>query len=187
VGERARQSAALCERLSALPVLKDAAVVLAYWPLVGRGEIDLRPLLAVWRSEGKTVLLPRVTSAPGAAPAMEAAAFEGEGALAAGRFGVPEPTGPAAPLGSIGAVLLPGLAADVRGYRLGYGGGFYDAFLARLRSSLSGSLHPAPPTALALYDGFVLPALPAEPHDVPVRFVVTPSQSMPSQSAHAKR
>ncbi|MFB7599105.1 5-formyltetrahydrofolate cyclo-ligase, partial [Streptomyces sp. NPDC056160] len=67
-------------------------------------------------------------------------------------------------------VLLPGLAADSRGMRLGRGGGSYDRVLARLERA---DAHPA--LVVLLYDREVVEHVPAEPHDRPVQAVVTPS------------
>jgi 5-formyltetrahydrofolate cyclo-ligase len=64
-------------------------------------------------------------------------------------------------------VLLPGLAVSTRGERLGRGGGSYDRALGRVP--------PGRPVLALLYDGELLPAVPAEPHDRPVTGVVTPS------------
>lgn len=68
------------------------------------------------------------------------------------------------------AVLLPGLAADGRGMRLGRGGGSYDRVLARLAAV---SAHPA--LVVLLYDDEVVAQVPEEPHDHPVDVVVTPA------------
>lgn len=168
--ERAAQSRALCERLAALREL-DADTVLAYWPLTTRGEPDLRPLFEAWHRAGRVVALPRVVSARGEAPRMEAVRYGGAAHLAPARFGVMEPTGSdiIAP-DDLGAILLPGLAADRDGYRLGYGGGFYDAFLS------GGNLRAA--TVFACFDGFVLARLPREPHDRRADLIVTPRETI---------
>jgi 5-formyltetrahydrofolate cyclo-ligase len=62
-------------------------------------------------------------------------------------------------------VLLPGAAFDHRGNRLGYGGGYYDRLLARLKKKL-------PLVALA-YEEQIVDSLPAEPHDIKVDMIVT--------------
>jgi 5-formyltetrahydrofolate cyclo-ligase len=67
-------------------------------------------------------------------------------------------------------VLLPGLAVDGRGMRLGRGGGSYDRVLARLERT---GVHPA--LVVLLYDSEVVGHVPAEAHDRPVRAAVTPS------------
>jgi 5-formyltetrahydrofolate cyclo-ligase len=67
-------------------------------------------------------------------------------------------------------VLLPGLAVDARGMRLGRGGGSYDRVLGRLERARA---HPA--LVVLLYDSEVVERLPEEAHDRPVHAVVTPS------------
>ena len=67
------------------------------------------------------------------------------------------------------AVLLPGLAVDARGMRLGRGGGSYDRVLARVEAAGS-----APALVVLLYANEVVARVPEEPHDHPVRAVVTP-------------
>ena len=81
------------------------------------------------------------------------------------RFGAMQPPrgSPQVPKEAVSAVLLPGLAFDAAGRRLGYGGGFYDRLLHGWDIPTIG----VTPAAL------LLPRLPAEPHDVPVQFVVT--------------
>ena len=78
-------------------------------------------------------------------------------------FGAPEPVedGPVA-RDETALVLVPGIAFDCRGHRLGYGGGYYDRFLAR---------EPEHPTIALCYDFQLLPNLEAEPHDIPVQTV----------------
>ncbi|MEU6077045.1 5-formyltetrahydrofolate cyclo-ligase [Micromonospora sp. NPDC047074] len=92
-----------------------------------------------------------------------------DGLVAAGR-GMREPTGPRlgrAAIGRAELVVLPALAVDRRGVRLGRGGGSYDRALARVSATAL--------TVVPLHDGELVEALPAEPHDRPVRAVVTPA------------
>ncbi|PSK58900.1 5-formyltetrahydrofolate cyclo-ligase [Micromonospora sp. MH33] len=63
-------------------------------------------------------------------------------------------------------VVVPALAVDRRGYRLGRGGGSYDRALARVPATV--------PTVALLHDGELVEVVPAQPHDRPVRFVITP-------------
>ncbi|MFF5174264.1 5-formyltetrahydrofolate cyclo-ligase [Micromonospora sp. NPDC000089] len=98
------------------------------------------------------------------------ARYAGPGSLRAAGRGLREPTG--APLGRsavAGArlVVVPALAVDRHGRRLGRGGGSYDRALARVPA---GTL-----TVALLHDGELVQALPAEPHDRPVGAVLTPS------------
>lgn len=92
------------------------------------------------------------------------------GGFISGPFGIPEPVGtPATPaeLAGIDLMLIPACAIDRRGVRLGWGGGYFDRYLARL--------DPRPPIYAVVFDDDILPELPREPHDVPVDGAVTPS------------
>ncbi len=74
-------------------------------------------------------------------------------------------------------VVVPALAVDQRGTRLGRGGGSYDRALARVRCL----------TIAVLYDGEHVAMLPSEPHDVPVAAVVTPTKGVTTVSATVRR
>ncbi|WP_433298304.1 5-formyltetrahydrofolate cyclo-ligase [Actinoplanes sp. CA-030573] len=92
--------------------------------------------------------------------------------LAPGPRGLLEPGGPRLGVTAVTAaslVLVPALAVDRRGMRMGRGGGSYDRVLARLP-------FPEPPLTVALlHDGELIDAVPAEPHDRPVHGWITPS------------
>lgn len=105
------------------------------------------------------------------------AAYEGPGSLAEaahpGKMRLLEPTGPALGPDAVtaaDAVLLPGLAVDARGMRLGRGGGSYDRVLERLERAGAD-----PALVVLLYDDEVVARVPEEPHDHPVQAVATPS------------
>ena len=158
---------ALARRAMELPELADARTVAAYVS-VGR-EPGTRPLLDALRVRGVRVLLPVLL----ADNDLDWAAYEGADSLARAGRGLLEPGGPR--LGRTGVtaadvVLLPGLAVDGRGARLGRGGGSYDRALARLEAA-----GVRPPLVVLLYDGEVLDRVPVEPHDRPVLAAVTPS------------
>jgi 5-formyltetrahydrofolate cyclo-ligase len=88
-----------------------------------------------------------------------------------GPHGLLEPTGPRLGIDAVrdcDLLLVPALAVDTRGVRLGRGGGSYDRALARTRAR----------TIALLYDGELVDALPAEPHDVAVRAAVTPATGL---------
>jgi 5-formyltetrahydrofolate cyclo-ligase len=94
----------------------------------------------------------------------------GHGRLARGRFGLLEPVGPRLGPTAIGAadvVVVPALAVDRSGVRLGRGGGYYDRALRYVR--------PGATLVAAVFDDELFDALPAEPHDHLVTAVVTPS------------
>ncbi|MEU8957580.1 5-formyltetrahydrofolate cyclo-ligase [Streptomyces sp. NPDC048518] len=171
-GDDAQKAAAvLAERALELPELADAHTVAAYVS-VG-GEPGTRALLNALHARGTRVLLPVLLPDND----LDWGGYEGPGSLARvqhpGKMALLEPSGarlgPDAVL-TADAVLLPGLAVDTRGMRLGRGGGSYDRVLARLERA-----DADPALVVLLYDSEVVAHLPAEAHDRPVHAVVTPS------------
>ncbi|MGJ5898990.1 5-formyltetrahydrofolate cyclo-ligase [Streptomyces niveiscabiei] len=164
-------AAALAERALELPELAHARVVAAYVS-VG-SEPGTLALLDALCARGVRVLLPALLPDND----LDWGPYDGEGSLASVRHGgrmallepVGERLGPDAVTGA-DVVLLPGLAVDARGMRLGRGGGSYDRVLARLERAGSGAA-----LVVLLYDGEVVERVPAEEHDRPVHAVVTPS------------
>ncbi|MFI1357401.1 5-formyltetrahydrofolate cyclo-ligase [Streptomyces sp. NPDC020898] len=154
-----------------LPELAHARTVAAYVS-VGT-EPGTRALLDALHARGVRVLLPALL----ADNDLDWGAYRGEGSLVevrhGGRMALLEPSGerlgPDAVTGA-DAVLLPGLAVDDLGMRLGRGGGSYDRVLARLERAGTD-----PALVVLLYDSEVVRRVPAEPHDRPVHAVVTPS------------
>ncbi|WP_435603792.1 5-formyltetrahydrofolate cyclo-ligase [Streptomyces sp. bgisy130] len=133
------------------------------------GEPSTRALLDLLRAEGVQVLLPVLLPDND----LDWALYEGAGGLVRAGRGLLEPDGqrlgPEA-VTEADVVLLPGLAVDRRGLRLGRGGGSYDRVLARLeRAGARASL------VVLLYDAEVLAEVPGEPHDRHVHAAVTPS------------
>ncbi|WP_328769359.1 5-formyltetrahydrofolate cyclo-ligase [Streptomyces sp. NBC_00286] len=163
--------AALVVRALELPELTQARTVAAYVS-VG-SEPGTRALLDALHARGVRVLLPALM----ADNDLDWGAYDGEGSLVRvqhrGKMALLEPAGerlgPDAVL-SADAVLLPGLAVDARGMRLGRGGGSYDRVLARLERAGAD-----PALVVLLYDSEVVDRVPEEPHDRPVHAVVTPS------------
>ncbi|MFF8280772.1 5-formyltetrahydrofolate cyclo-ligase [Streptomyces lateritius] len=149
-----------------LAELAEASTVAAYVS-VGR-EPGTRALLDALRARGVRVLLPVLLPDND----LDWAAYEGAEGLAKAGRGLLEPTGPRlGPEAVCGAdvVLLPGLAVDERGMRLGRGGGSYDRVLARLARA-----DARPALVVLLYTNEVVARVPEEPHDHPVHAVVTP-------------
>ncbi|MEV7690614.1 5-formyltetrahydrofolate cyclo-ligase [Streptomyces bungoensis] len=162
---------ALAGRALGLPELAGARTVAAYVS-VG-GEPGTGALLDALRARGIRVLLPALLPDND----LDWGEYTGPDSLArvqhGGRMALFEPSGerlgPAA-VTAADAVLLPGLAVDARGMRLGRGGGSYDRVLARLERA---GMRPA--LVVLLYDTEVVARVPAEAHDRPVDAVVTPS------------
>ncbi|GAA0402974.1 5-formyltetrahydrofolate cyclo-ligase [Streptomyces luteireticuli] len=155
---------ALGRRALDLPELADAGTVAAYVS-VGR-EPGTRALLEALRERGTRVLLPVLLPDND----LDWAAYRGPDHLVRAGRGLLEPDGerlgPSA-VTEAEAVLLPGLAVDGRGLRLGRGGGSYDRALARLEGASVARV-------VLLYDHEVVGRVPAEAHDQPVDAVVTP-------------
>ena len=85
--------------------------------------------------------------------------------LVPGPFGLlePNPKNEEADLSSLEVILVPGVVFDVKGYRIGYGGGFYDRVLKETRALKVG----------VCYSFQLVESLPVEPHDVPVDLIIT--------------
>lgn len=132
------------------------------------------------RAAGHEVLLPVVADGPGPGRAgpLDWARYAGPDALAPGPFGLREPAGPRLGPSAVtraGLILLPALAVDRRGVRLGQGGGFYDRTLA--------AVGPHVLLAAVLGDGELVDELPAEPHDRRVGLAVLPSSGVTALDA----
>ncbi|MBW8796204.1 MAG: 5-formyltetrahydrofolate cyclo-ligase [Streptomyces sp.] len=168
VGEAAD---ALAGHALELPELAHARTVAAYVS-VG-SEPGTLTLLDALVARGVRVLLPALLPDHD----LDWGAYAGEGSLARVQHGGKmalfessgERLGPDAVLAA-DVVLLPGLAVDARGMRLGRGGGSYDRVLARLERAGA-----RPALVVLLYDTEVVERVPAQPHDRPVQAVVTPS------------
>lgn len=153
--ERMDKSRALCGHLAGLLKARRYRSVAAFCPF--RSEPDLRPC---FEAHGDvTFYFPRVASTH--PPRL----LWGAEPLEPGLWGLMEPTFAQHFTPPVDLVLVPGLAFDGRGYRLGYGRGFYDALLDRL--------DPRLPTVGVTFRSLLVPELPTEPHDLPVRGVLT--------------
>lgn len=126
---------ALAERFFREIDLNRVRTLHAFLPAQRLREVDTRPILQRLHADFPQIRLavPRVTGAGG----MENFAWTPAAPLALNRWGIPEPTGgePVFPA-EIDLVLLPLLAFDEHGQRVGYGGGFYDRFLAQCRPNV---------------------------------------------------
>lgn len=159
--ERAEAAEALAAHLLAEPVVARARRVAAYLSLPT--EPGTGPLLDGLAARGTEVLLP--LSRPDRS--LDWVVHEPGTALLPSALGVPQPSGePVGPdaLATCDVVLVPALAADAHGRRLGRGAGYYDRALAGL---------DVPLCALVFTDE-LLDEVPTEPHDVPVQLVATP-------------
>ena len=161
--QRTGAARAIRDALLDRPEIQMAGTVAAYYS-VG-AEPDTRGLVyALWK-RGSYVLLPRLRPDGD----LDWASYEGPDSLVPGPRGLLEPSEPPRGAGAVAradVVLVPALAVDRAGNRLGRGGGSYDRALARVG--------PLVPLIALLYDGELLDHVPAEGHDVPVRAAVSP-------------
>ena len=125
----AKWSAEIVEKLTS-SILPHTSTILCYWPLPD--EVDIRPLINRLVAEGAMVLLPKVTGDV----TMTLHRYTSSEDLAEGAFHIMEPTGkPFADWQQIDTILVPGVAFDAAGHRLGRGRGYYDRFLATCRQA----------------------------------------------------
>ncbi len=162
----AHLSGEVCERLATWEPFRAASTVLAY--LAFGSEVDLTPLL---EDAAKDVVVPRTrSSGTGPATALSLTLHDlRRSALQRHRYGMLEPAddAPECDAARVDVALVPGLCFDVSGTRLGYGRGYFDAFL--------GTLPPTTPVVGVTFDALVVPRLPSEPHDVRVGYLATES------------
>ncbi|NUK12357.1 5-formyltetrahydrofolate cyclo-ligase [Streptomyces lunaelactis] len=166
--EDVQQAAAVLARQALdLPELTEAHTVAAYVS-VGR-EPGTRTLLDALHTRGVRVLLPVLR----ADNDLDWGVYRGPEHLERAGRGLLEPDGERLGVDAVveaDAVLLPGLAVDARGMRLGRGGGSYDRVLARLAAAGAD-----PALVVLLYANEVVARVPEEPHDHPVHAVITPT------------
>ena len=124
-------SVAACARLTALEVFQHASVVMLYMPLAS--EVDLTPVAIRCFQTGKTVCVPLVDWKRRDMEPVEVTSFD-DHVMEVDEHGLRMPRGGAPiPPNLLDLVVVPGLAFDAHGHRLGRGGGYYDRFLGRLR------------------------------------------------------
>ena len=154
--------------------LKEAQTIVAYYPLPD--EVDIRPLLDEWLADGRTVFLPKVTGEE----TMELRRYTGADDLQEGAFHILEPIENQGENqwdsenqwdrnlergGREGLILIPGMAFDAQGHRLGRGRGYYDRFLSSLRTISIKFIG-------VCFDFQKVPEVPFDEHDIPVDEVI---------------
>lgn len=163
---RDEASAAIARRVLELPELLRATAVLLYG--ASAEEVDTAPIQQVLRARGVRVALPRVAGPHD----LTLHWVDGDDELAEGAFGLREPHGDAACAlpREIDAIVVPGVAFDERGGRLGYGRGYYDTLLA-------GACVGVPTIGLA-FDEQMVAEVPCEERDERMSVVVTPTRTI---------
>ncbi len=148
----AKISALLCGKIRENEVYKSSKDVMLFYPKVE--EFDFRALM----SDGKNFYLPRVSG-----DELEVCPYKlGEG-LEKSVFGVLEPRSDKIAPKGLDLVIVPALMADKNGYRLGYGGGYYDRFLGVVNVK----------TICALPKELIVEELPHEDYDIKIDYIIT--------------
>lgn len=155
---RAQAGAAICRQIENWRLFRGSETILTYMPI--KSEVDLTPLL--FSHPQKRWLLPRIL--PGESHRMVFHPYDA-GRLIVHPFGMAEPAPdlPVIPPGEIQLALVPGLAFDRFGWRLGYGGGYYDRFLAEFRGISAG----------IVFQALLLEQVPHTVLDVPMHWVIS--------------
>jgi len=158
----AKRSERIVERLVAMDVVRDAKSIALFWPIEERHEVDLRPLDEALRARGTLdIAYPGIDVELGGDMTFRVAKTTDLADGALGFRGAPATLREAS---SLDVVVVPSIALDARGMRLGYGAGFYDRALARFPSAIKVGV---------AYDFQLLAEVPSLANDVPMDWVVT--------------
>lgn len=152
-------STAVIENLQALDVFQEAACI-ALYKAIG-GEVDLEALFAHCWALGKRTAVPVFNAKT---RLYEMAEITAGTEYFCGNYGIQEPVQPAIlPNSAIDLIAVPGVGFDRSGRRLGRGGGYYDRILENFSGAAAG----------ICFDFQIIDLVPAEPHDIPVDYLVT--------------
>ncbi len=163
--ERADASQGMTRSLLALPEYQRARTVMSY---ISFGtEVETLEFFAAVRRDNKTMVLPRVDAVD---KSLSLHRVENLEQLAAGVWGIREPRVdlPLMPIADVDLVLMPGVAFDRRGNRLGYGAGYYDRLLAGAPADLT--------RVTMLFNCQLVDEVPSGPHDQKVQILITPNE-----------
>lgn len=150
----------ILDQLEKMTCFREAKTVLLYYPI--QNEVDVLPLVKKYKNE-KTLLFP-VSHRYG----MTVHPYAGNKNMHRGKFGIPEPTTPAYE-GEIDLVIVPAVAFDEKGRRLGRGGGYYDRFIKKLTHAVLVGVG---------YDFQLVDEVPAARHDQRVHRIILPSKTI---------
>ena len=161
--DRLAASTQACSRLQQERIWREAQIVLLYAPL--SNELDVEALLRDALATGKTLTLPRFDLESQSYLACQVLDLTED--LRPGRFGIVEPRANCleVPLKRLDFILAPGVAFTLDGRRLGRGKGFYDRLLSFVRGIKCGSA----------FDEQIVDDIPAEPHDIYLDYILTPT------------
>lgn len=159
---RTARSSEITTRVLALDAMKAPRCVAAYAAI--RREADPSGIVAALRTRGIETAFPRIHDTEGLRLHVC-----GPESLVPGTWDIPEPPADAPLATEVDAIVVPGLAFDPRGYRVGYGKGYYDRLLSKWPDAF---------TIGIAFDFQLVSETPNMPHDVPVRYVVTDKRTL---------
>jgi 5-formyltetrahydrofolate cyclo-ligase len=164
---KAQKEAAIRKRLYALEEFRKSGSLLMYVSF--RSEVDTRGFLQDILNSGKKLVLPLVDPVQRVLKLYE---IKETSELAPGYMGIPEPERKEdrrVDVNDVDLIIIPGAGFDVKGNRLGYGGGYYDKLLSPTPSPQS-----LPPSVIALaFEEQIGEEIPSEPHDIKVDIIIT--------------
>ena len=166
-GSLPKQAADVIERLERHPLFQQAERVLLFHSL--KDEVDTHDLIERYKGK-KTIILPTVVG-----DELELHLYDPSSTTYEGAFHIQESSGPIVPeseYGSIDLAIIPGVAFDPQGNRLGRGKGYYDRLLPKLTCHTIGICYPHQ----------LISHVPHEPHDIPVNEVLSSYESHQDQS-----
>lgn len=158
--EQTLKSKKIIKHLESIQLFKDAKNILFYYSL--NSEVETHDLIKRW-IDRKGILLPRLfdESTFVALPVNSLEKME------CNRFGIPEPSASKVKSGDPDLIIVPGVAFDRRGNRIGMGKGYYDRFLSH---------HKGVPRVALAYSEQILESIPKEPYDEKVDWIITENE-----------
>jgi 5-formyltetrahydrofolate cyclo-ligase len=163
------RSKQIAERLE--PLLSGAKRVASFWPIVARHEVDLRAVDSALRARAVVLAYPTIDPESGVMTMRETASVD---VLEERGYGFSEPPHDAPEAKNLDVVIVPALAIDPSGHRIGYGAGYYDRTLPRY-------CPPAISVAVA-FDWQLVSEVPFTEHDVRVHWIVTDARTIEARS-----
>jgi len=166
------KSQQICARLMKMPLWNDVSTVHVFIPVLARREPNIRPFILHLMSKGIKIVLPVVkifSRGPAAKPRLQHVAVTSLEDFAVNRWGISEPeNGVPQHISDIDVVVVPAVAVDPKGNRLGTGFGYYDEFLAEVTC----------PRVCPILSNAYVERIPAEPHDIGMTYIITESDTL---------
>ncbi len=157
------QNDALINTLMSIPEYKNAKNIFSYISV--KTEPDTEKFISKSIEMGKTVCVPKCNPKKRTMKFIEITSLEKD--LIKGTYNIPEPVSDIEFNGIPNLMIIPALSCDLKGNRLGYGGGYYDRFLKNIKGAVKAAI---------IYDCLLTEELPCETTDIPVDIIITESR-----------